>query len=358
MVFVIVYSFVVRSLLAFQNIGETDVKAFVMDRAGSASIEEVPEPSVGDYDALVDMVVCGICNSTDRMLRIGTFAPGVSYPSILGHESVGRVKQIGASVRNLQVGELVTRAGAYAWGSAPVAMYWGGFAERGIVRDGLAWSEDHPGQASEDHFPHIVFDAGYEADDLALSISLSETWSIAADAGGMVGSVVGICGTGIAGLSLVLYASLLGAARIVCVGRRAERTNRALELGATDVAIAGMEADRMFRELGGADIVWEASGHAAAIESAYRWLRPGGRLIIYSAPDQPATFNVMAAPRNTALTVASPQEGSVLRQVVSMLKRGVIPRSKFLSASYPFDEIEDAFHAIDRGDVVKAVIRF
>jgi len=334
------------------------VKAFIMKGPGFGAIEEIADPSLGDYDALMDMVVCGICNSTDRMLRKGTFAAGVTYPSILGHESVGRVKQIGAKVRNLEVGQLVTRTSAYAWGAAPVAMYWGGLAERGVVRDVVAWREDHPGQASADQFPHIVFDSTHEADDLALGISLSETWSIAADAGGMVGSVVGISGTGIAGLSLALYARLLGASRVVCVGRRTERIQLALELGATDVAIAGVEAERTFHEVGGADVVWEASGQASAIDPAYRWLRPGGRLIIYSAPDEPAMFNVMAAPRNTALTVAGPQEGSVLRQVVRMLETGLIPRGRFVSATYPFDHIEDAFDAIDHGDVLKVLIRF
>ena len=105
-------------------------------------------------------------------------------------------------------------------------MYWGGFAERGVVRDTRAWQEDHPGQKSADNFPHIVL--GHRSpEDIAISISLAETWSIAVEAGGMVGGVVGISGTGIAGLSLVVYARLLGAARVVCVGRREERTRLA-----------------------------------------------------------------------------------------------------------------------------------
>ena len=67
-----------------------------MTGPGEASVSEVDEPVAGEYEARVDMVVCGICNSTDRMLRLGTFAPGVTYPSILGHESVGRVTAVGS----------------------------------------------------------------------------------------------------------------------------------------------------------------------------------------------------------------------------------------------------------------------
>src|SRR6185437_8381745 len=192
----------------------------------------------------------------------------------------------------------------------------------------------------------------HSAEDISLSISLAETWSIAADAGGMTGRVVGISGTGIAGLSLTAYARLLGARAVVCVGRRAERLERARELGATHTALAGPEADGLFRELGGADVVFEAAGTPPAVDAAFRWVRPGGRLIIYSAPDAPAPVNVMAAPREASLIVARPREGDVLRSVVTLVESGALPRELFLSARYPFARIGDAFAAIDAGSVV------
>jgi threonine dehydrogenase-like Zn-dependent dehydrogenase len=329
-----------------------------MSGPGEASLSEVDEPVGGDYDAQVEMVVCGICNSTDRMLRQGTFAPGVTYPSILGHESVGRVTAVGDRVRYLEPGQLVTRCSAYAWDDPPTRMYWGGFAERGLVRDSRAWGEDHPGSKPADNFPHIVFGPERSPADIAVAISLAETWSIAAEAGGMVGTVVGVSGTGIGGLSLVAYARLLGAERVVCVGRRESRTRLALQLGATDAVIAGPEADALFRDLGGADVVFEASGKAPAVDSAFRWLRPGGRLIIYSAPEEPVALDVMAAPRNASLIVSRPREGAVLESVVRMVESGLVPRELIVSGSYPFDRIHDAFADIDKGVVVKALVTF
>ena len=334
------------------------MKALVMRAAGSWAVSEVSDPVAGAYDAQTEMVVCGICNSTDKMLRNGTFAPGVTYPSILGHESVGRVTAVGSRVRYLHPGQLVTRCSAYGWDDPPLRMHWGGFSERGVVRDSRAWLEDHPGETPADHFPHIVFDEGHSPADIALSISLAENWSIAAEAGGMVGDVVGVSGTGIAGLSLVAFARLLGAQSVVCVGRRKERLKRAVELGATHTAIAGPEADDLFRELGRAHVVFEASGKAPAIDAAYRWVRPGGRLIIYSAPDEPVPLNVMAAPREAALIVARPREAAVLRGVVDMVESGLLPRELFLSGTYPLDQIGDAFEAIDDGSVVKALVEF
>src|SRR5580658_1611507 len=334
------------------------LKVLLMTGPGEASVSEVDDPVAGEYDARVDMVVCGICNSTDRMLRLGTFAPGVKYPSILGHESVGRVTAVGSRARYLEPGQLVTRCSAYGWDNPPTRMYWGGFADRGVVRDSKAWREDHPGQTPADNFPHIVFGADRSPEDIAVAISLAETWSIAAEAGGMLGAEVGVSGTGIAGLSLVAHARLLGAERVVCVGRRESRTQQAGQLGATDAALAGPQADALFRDLGGADVVFEASGKAPAVDAAYRWLRPGGRLIIYSAPEQPVPLDVMAAPRNASLIVSRPREGAVLDSVVRMLESGLVPRELIVSGSYPFERIDDAFADIDSGSVVKALVTF
>jgi threonine dehydrogenase-like Zn-dependent dehydrogenase len=329
-----------------------------MHAPGSAVVTEAEEPVADEYEAEVEMVACGICNSTDRMLRQGTFAPGVQYPSILGHESVGRVTAVGDRVRYLQAGQLVTRCSAYGWGQPPVKMYWGGFAERGVVRDWRAWQEDHPGAPQTDNFAHVAFDPAHSPEDIALSISLAETWSVAAAAGGMVGNVVGVSGTGIAGLSFVFYARLLGAERVVCVGRRPERTRLAVELGATDIAMAGEGAGSLFRDLGGADVVFEASGSEAGIASSYRWARPGGRLIIYSAPEAPVPLDVMGSPRDASLVIARPREGAVMKSVLQMLESGMVPREKLVSGTYPLERIGEAFDDIDQGLVVKALVRF
>ena len=122
--------------------------------------------------------------------------------------------------------------------------------------------------------------------------------------------------------------------------------------------MAGPEADALFRDLGGADVVFEASGKASAVGSAYRWARPGGRLIIYSAPEELVALDVMASPRNASLIVSRPREAAVLESVVKMVESGLVPRELILSGSYPFERIGDAFEAIDKGEVVKALVKF
>ncbi len=334
--------------------------AYVMEGPDRGSVQEVPDPEVGDHDALVEMVACGICSSTDKMLRLGTFRGGVGYPSILGHESVGRVVKVGARVRHIETGTLVTRASAYRPGLGPAGMqlHWGGFAELGVVTDWRALREDEPSRTVSPAFSQVYFPATADPGTIALAISLSETFSVICPVP-VLGRKVGVVGTGIAGLSFVAYAKLLGAATVVAVGRRPERLDLSRRLGA-DIALPAVddEPEVVAAELGGLDVVFEASGAAAMVGRAYRWLRSGGREVVYSAPADLAALDLMAGPRDATVTVASTDEAAVLPGVVRMVEGGVLDREAFLTHRYPLAEITTAFADIARGDVVKAVVAF
>jgi 2-desacetyl-2-hydroxyethyl bacteriochlorophyllide A dehydrogenase len=330
--------------------------AYVMEAPGVGGVREVPEPEAGDYDATVEMVACGICSSTDKMLRQGTFRGGVSFPSILGHESVGRVVSVGARVRNLRPGQLITRASAYSPYAAPLEMYWGGFAERGVVTDWAALRDDDPDTGLAPRFDQRVFEEGPDPLSIAVGISLSETFSVAVRHD-VVGKTVAVTGTGIAGLSFMAYARLLGAARVIGVGRRQARLELAARAGA-DVTALTDDVDGLARELGGIDVVFEASGQAEMVGRAYDWLKPAGKLVIYSAPEATASLDLMAGPRDATVEVASTHETAVLPGIVSMVEGGALDRELFLTHSYAFADIAEAFDEIGRGSVVKAVVTF
>jgi L-iditol 2-dehydrogenase len=324
-----------------------------MDGPGRGSVVEVPDPLIGDYDAEVEMLWCGVCSSTDGMLRLGTFRGGVSYPSILGHESVGRVTAVGSGVQALTVGDLVTRPAAYSAESAPLALHWGGFAERGVIRDIVAEAEGR--NAAPGSVPWLRLEPGSDPLSAALAISLSETFSVACRED-VLGATVVVVGTGIAGLSLMRYASLLGAARVIGVGRRPERLDQAARAGATETLLADDAVGELARRRH-ADIVFEASGQASMVGTEYGWLRPGGRLVVYSAPADTAELDLMAAPRDVSLSVASTHETAVLPGILHLVESGYLDVDSFVTTRVDLSDIGDAFDAIDRGDVVKAMVR-
>lgn len=86
------------------------MKAMVLRRAGDISAsplqrQEVPTPQPGPGDVLVRVTVCGICR-TDLHVVEGELEHPL-LPLIPGHQAVGVISQVGASVTERKVGERV-----------------------------------------------------------------------------------------------------------------------------------------------------------------------------------------------------------------------------------------------------------
>ena len=68
------------------------MKAVAAVAPGRVEIVEIPRPEVREYECLVKVRACGLCNGTDLKIidnEVGTTP--VEYPVILGHEGVGEV---------------------------------------------------------------------------------------------------------------------------------------------------------------------------------------------------------------------------------------------------------------------------
>jgi len=74
----------------------------------SARLIDTPKPELHEHGVLVRVIRCGICG-TDAEINQGLYgqAPSGSDYLILGHENFGRVEQVGASVRMVNVGDYV-----------------------------------------------------------------------------------------------------------------------------------------------------------------------------------------------------------------------------------------------------------
>jgi threonine dehydrogenase-like Zn-dependent dehydrogenase len=92
--------------VAFNKKRRNKVKAVVFHGIGDIKIEDVPEPKVMDpLDAIVKITASAICGTDLHMIR-GTMT-GMEDGTILGHEGVGVVQEVGANVRNIKRGDRV-----------------------------------------------------------------------------------------------------------------------------------------------------------------------------------------------------------------------------------------------------------
>lgn len=92
------------------------MKAVVFRGVGDIRLEDVPEPKLSEpTDAIVSITTAAICGTDLHMVR-GTM-PGMQPGTILGHEGVGIVEQLGKDVRNLREGDRVVIPSTIACGN-------------------------------------------------------------------------------------------------------------------------------------------------------------------------------------------------------------------------------------------------
>jgi threonine dehydrogenase-like Zn-dependent dehydrogenase len=92
------------------------MKAVVFHGIGDIRLEEVPEPKIeANADAIVKLTASAICGTDLHMVR-GT-VPGMKPGTILGHEGVGIIEEVGPDCRNLQAGDRVVIPSTIACGA-------------------------------------------------------------------------------------------------------------------------------------------------------------------------------------------------------------------------------------------------
>ena len=224
------------------------MKAVVFHGIGDIRLESVPEPRIQDpTDAIVRLTASAICGTDLHMVRgtIGDMKPG----TILGHEGVGDVEEIGRDVRNLKPGDRVVVASTIACGTCsycrcgyysqcdtanphgPAAgtCFFGGPASSGPV-DGL--------QAEFARVPFanvglIKVPDGVSDDQALLTSDIFPTAYFGATIAEIEeGNTVAIFGCGPVGLLTIVSAHHLGAGRIIAVDTIPDRLEAARDLGA------------------------------------------------------------------------------------------------------------------------------
>jgi threonine dehydrogenase-like Zn-dependent dehydrogenase len=224
------------------------MKAVVFHAVGDIRVDDVSEPTLQEpTDAIVRLTASAICGTDLHFVR-GSMS-GMKPGTILGHEGIGVVEELGDDVRNLEVGDRVVicstigcgsctycRAGYYAQcltanphGPEAGTSFFGGPEATGPF-DGL--------QAERARIPyaHVTCvklpDAVADDDALLISDIFPTAWFGAKLAEIKSGDTVAVFGCGPVGLFTILSAQLQGAGRVLAVDQVPSRLQQARRLGA------------------------------------------------------------------------------------------------------------------------------
>ena len=332
------------------------MKAFAVFEPEKMGFVEIPVPELGDYEALVKMEACVICNSTDWMVIKTSF--GCGYPLILGHETIGRVVKTGRKVKHLKIGDRVTRATAFSEGyNGEFRSGFGGFAEYGVVKDAASMREDGFDEQSLRYVSNMVIPDELSMEQASLVIALTETASCLMQLESLEGKNIVVMGTGIAGLSFVMFSKLFGARNVICIGKREQRLELAKKLG-VDEAFFSDDKDlnsKILNTTGEVDYIFEASGKYNVFENGFPFLKNGGSLGFYGVPEQPYRIT-LDSPPNFSVFNFSPYEQIATAKICELIIQNKIPTDLLLTHMFTFDQLPEALEMVKKGEVLKGMV--
>ena len=256
----------------------------------------------------VRIAAAGVCHS-DLHVKRGEW--DAAAPLVMGHEGSGVVTELGEGVTTLAVGDHVVlswvppcgecrycRAGhearcqKVATVVAPLGVLFDGTSR--LSRDG---EQLHHYLGVSSFAEEVVVPASGAVkvrDDAPLDVVAVVGCAVATGVGAVLntaavepGSTVVVIGCGGVGLNVVQGARLAGAERIVAIDVRPEKTQMALQFGATDRIDASQgDAVAQLRELipDGVDYAFDAIGRTSTTEQSIQMLGLGGAAVIVGLP--------------------------------------------------------------------------
>jgi len=342
------------------------MKTLVVTENKTLEIIEVPKPEITEYEALVKMVACGICNGTDAKIIEGNFKGLEKYPLMLGHEGVGRVERVGAKVKNYQIGDIVLLPFAQD-ASGENESGWGAFSEYATVYDARVGAE--AGVIDDTHYSwgQNIVPVDINPVDAAMMITLREVLASIWTFGIIADSSVVVYGCGPVGVTFAKFMSLLGVKNLVVVDRLEEKRDVALANGAA-VYLNGSKVDVVakVKELypGGVDYVIDAVGHESVINEGLCLVRDRGNICVYGVPKgTKLNLDFTEAPYNWNLIFqqmpSKKEEGEAHEQVLTWLRNGDIVLKDYISHYMPFDRVIEAFQMLTKGEIaLKCMVTF
>lgn len=338
------------------------MKSLAVYEDGHLEIVEVPMPKYGEYEALVKMESCGVCNGTDLKIIHKKLKGFDTYPALLGHEGIGRVVEVGSKVTSFKKGDLVTLPFI---GEAPEGFYsgWGTYSEYNIVADFKA-KEDNGILPDECDYAQRLLPADFDPVAAAQIITFREVLSEAKTFGFKENQSLLVLGMGPVGLSFVKFAKLMGMGPIIAADLFDYKLEAAKEMGA-DFVINSKDQDLIaaVREICPQGIVHalDAVGLNSFINMAMELIEDNGYIDVYGISQElSTTIDWSKAPYNWHLQFSQwPSkvlEGEAHRQIVSWIQMGILDPMDFVSDVIDFKDALKAFEMVEAKEAKKKII--
>jgi S-(hydroxymethyl)glutathione dehydrogenase/alcohol dehydrogenase len=353
------------------------------------SIEEVDLEGPRAGEVLVEMMATGICH-TDAYTLSGQDSEGI-FPSILGHEGAGVVREVGAGVTTVEPGDHVIPlytpecrqcksclsrrtnlctairstqgqglmpdgSSRFSLNGKPIAHYMGcsTFSNFSVMPE-IAVAKVR----ADAPFDKICYIGCGVTTGVGAVIWTAKVWP---------GANVAVFGLGGIGLNVIQGARMAGADRIIGVDLNPAKAEMARKFGMTDYVNPGeVGADKVVQAIvdltgGGADFSFECIGNTATMRQALECCHRGwGESVIIGVA--PAGTEIATRPfqlvtgrvwRGTAFGGARGRTD--VPKIVDWYMDGKIQIDPLITHTMPLDKINDAFDLMHEGKSIRSVV--
>jgi S-(hydroxymethyl)mycothiol dehydrogenase len=349
------------------------------DKGAPVELTTVLVPDPGPEEALVAVQACGVCH-TDLHYREG----GINndFPFLLGHEAAGVVEAVGDGVDAIAPGDFVVlnwravcgQCRACRKGLPHLCFATHNASQTMTLTDGTTLS---PALGIGAFVDKTLVAAGQCTPvDSAVSAAVAGLLGCGVMAGlgaamltGNVqrGDSVAVFGCGGVGDAAIAGAKLAGATTIVGIDLDDRKLEWARAFGATHTVNAGrddpVEAVREATGGFGADVCIEAVGHPTVLEQAFYARDLAGTVVQVGVPTPDMRFPdipmIEFFGRGGALKPSWYGDCLPTRDfplLVDLHLQGRLPLDAFVSETIGLGGIEDAFHKMERGEVLRSVV--
>ena len=354
------------------------VRAVVARAKGEpVTIETIEVPDPGPGEVLVAVQACGVCH-TDLHYREG--AINDDFPFLLGHEAAGVVEEVGDRVTEVETGDFVVlnwRAVCGRCRSCERGRPWYCFATHNatsrMTLDG------------EELSPALGIGAFAEKTVVAAGQATRVNPAVRPEVAGLIGcgvmaglgaamntgrvgrgDSVAVFGCGGVGDAAIEGSRLAGAHTIIAVDIDPRKLEWAREFGATHTVNSAeedpVEAIRALTGGNGVDVAIEAVGLPVTYEQAFYSRDLAGTVVLVGVPNPEMRIELpMIEVFGRGGSLKSSWYGDCLPSrdfpmLIDLHLQGRLALDRFVSETIGLDEVEEAFHKMERGEVLRSVV--
>ena len=328
------------------------MQALVYHGPGQRAWETVPDPTILEpTDAIVRIDTSTICGSDLHILKGDV--PEVKPGTILGHEAVGTIVEVGAAVTTIAAGDRVLVSCISSCSRCRFCRE----GHYGLCSGGGGWIFGHLIDGLQAEFARVPFadTSVYKVPEgltdvqvLFLADILPTAYEVGVLNGGVApGDTVAVVGAGPVGLAAIMTARLHTPGRIIAIDLADTRLDKAREFGA-DVTINNGSEDARARvaELTGGlgvDVAIEAVGVPDTFELCADLIRPGGRVANVGVHGKCATLHLERLWTRDVTITTGLVDTRTIPTLLQLIENGRLDPTVFATHDFALEDTEAAY---------------